>query len=257
VILDDGAPKKSALDWISYNEAIATVDQNGTVKGVGRGTVEIRCSLRDNPDIKAFITVQVVIPVKKITSGVGKKVLFSNQKAAWKPQIEPKEATIQILSYASDNTDIAIVNEKGEVTAVSPGKARIKASSTDESDKTCTLELYVEPSNPVDIEDLAFKPESSGKMEFTVLNNCQSMTLMNIMADVYLYDANNNQIKSQQLKLDKKISIPPTKKQKIKMNIPDNPKAKKYKIVVSGIVLSDGTEYTIPEKYRKVWRFMK
>lgn len=56
------------VEWISDNESIATVDENGVIKGIGYGTTKVTLQSKDNPEVKTEI--EVVVLRKKITSSI-------------------------------------------------------------------------------------------------------------------------------------------------------------------------------------------
>lgn len=56
---DEIVERSVTYTWESSDESIATVDENGTVTGVGDGTAVITCSLAQNPNWKATIAVTV------------------------------------------------------------------------------------------------------------------------------------------------------------------------------------------------------
>lgn len=54
-----GAANGSSLQWTSSDEKIATVDENGAVKGVAAGTCTISVSAKNNPSVSADVDVAV------------------------------------------------------------------------------------------------------------------------------------------------------------------------------------------------------
>ena len=65
--------------------------------------------------------------------------------------VKPSGATIKDLKYKSSDTSVATVDEKGNVTGVSVGKATITASTTDGSDKSASCTVTVKMKDDVGV----------------------------------------------------------------------------------------------------------
>ena len=127
-----------AVEWSSSNPAVATVDANGVVKGVGEGSARITAKCGD---FQASSVIKVksgnaAVKVKKITGVPKKKTLKKGKKWTIKAKITPKNAAK--ITFKSSNKKVAAVNAKGKVTAKKKGKATItvKAGSLK---KTCKI----------------------------------------------------------------------------------------------------------------------
>ena len=57
----------ATVEWSSSNTKVATVDQNGLVKAVGKGTATITCKALDGSNKKATVKVTVTIPVSQLS----------------------------------------------------------------------------------------------------------------------------------------------------------------------------------------------
>ena len=60
-----------------------------------------------------------------------------------KVKITPKNATYKTAKYISDNTDVAMVDSKGRVTALAAGKAKITVAAKDNSKKKQVVVVQV------------------------------------------------------------------------------------------------------------------
>ena len=142
--LSEDAPAKSTLEWASSDVNIAKINAQGGVTGVAPGSTFVICSLKDRPDIKAYIPVTVIRPVKSIKPDEPNKALLLGASAeAAQGQItvtiNPENATIQQCSFLSSDESIVKINENGALTAVAPGKARITITPLENGTKVSAV----------------------------------------------------------------------------------------------------------------------
>jgi len=113
---------ENTLIYESEDESVATVDENGLVRPVAVGTTNIRVYAPDRA-VYNYVTVNVketVIPesisAKKseITLAVG-----NSQKVG--VDFTPVDSTKRVLTFTSADEKVATVDEKGKITAISPG----------------------------------------------------------------------------------------------------------------------------------------
>ena len=145
--LSETAPLKSSIQWSTSDPDIANVSANGSVTGIAPGSVEIVCSLKDNPEIKASVRVRVFQPVKSIKPQSGElRLLYGASEEASRGKISvnisPENATDHTCLYSSSNESVVTVDAEGNVRAVSPGKAKITilpADGTSGVKATCNI----------------------------------------------------------------------------------------------------------------------
>lgn len=113
--------------WTSENEKIAVVNKNGQVSALSAGTTTVIATARDNPDVKAYVTVMVSNPV------LATNVIFSDSEVIMTPgeqktvpfTIVPSNFT-ESYTWSTDNPVVATVDEKtGKITAKAVGSASI------------------------------------------------------------------------------------------------------------------------------------
>ena len=113
--------------WTSDNEKIAVVNKHGQVSALSAGTTTIVATARDNPEVKAYVTVMVSNPV------LATNVIFSDSEVIMTPgeqktvpfTIVPSNFT-ESYTWSTDNPVVASVDEKtGKITAKSVGSASI------------------------------------------------------------------------------------------------------------------------------------
>lgn len=139
---DDAVNK--AVAWSSSNTSVATVDNNGLVKALKNGTAVI--TAKTSNGLSAQCTVTVSIPVSSFSVSPAKsKTMSIDGTFTFKTKIYPSNAGDKTLLYSSSNEDVAVVDEKGTVTAVSAGSAKITISAKTNPAKTRTVTVYVRP----------------------------------------------------------------------------------------------------------------
>lgn len=177
-VLDD-SPEKTTLVWTSSDENIATVDNNGRITGKALGKVTVTCCAEDDEFIRNTIEVNVVLPVTKLTLPATEELVMSEKDTEpvtlqLECLIEPEEAFDKTIIWTSDNEEVVTVDEKGVLTAIGPGKAKITASSSDGySDRPVTAACSVTVSMQVssielEEENLIIEKNKTQTINYTV-----------------------------------------------------------------------------------------
>lgn len=134
------------LLWTSSNSNVATVDQYGRITGLTEGTAVITVTAVDGGGASASCVVKVIVPVTNIKLSTNSATLYVGDSLQLEATISPANASVKKLSWSSSNPEIARVDEDGEVFALSPGKAKITVTSTDDNNVTATCNIYVKES---------------------------------------------------------------------------------------------------------------
>lgn len=120
---------KQVAKWSTSDKSIVTVDKNGTVKAVKKGSATVTVKV-DGKKLKCKIKVEnPEISNKYVSLKKGKTATLS------------VSGTKQTIKWSSSDKNIAKVNKNGKVTAVAKGKATITAK-VDGKKLKCTV--YVE-----------------------------------------------------------------------------------------------------------------
>lgn len=134
--------------WESNNTKVATVNANGKLFAVGKGSTTITCTLVDKETGAAVATdacnVTVYQPVSKITLNTHAIKWPVGRAGSYKPTVFPASADNKALTWKSSNTKVATVNANGKLTAVAPGTATITCTAKDGSGAkdTCKVTVY-------------------------------------------------------------------------------------------------------------------
>lgn len=125
--------------WASSNTKVATVDQNGVVKGVKAGKAKITLTVQNPGDAQALVLSKDVTVKQYVTSiklNAAKKTIYNGKAFTLKATVNPKNAANKAVTYKTSNKKIATVTAKGVVKGIKPGKATITVTAKDGSKKS-------------------------------------------------------------------------------------------------------------------------
>ncbi|MCL1803756.1 MAG: Ig-like domain-containing protein [Eubacteriaceae bacterium] len=130
------------LVFMSTNPAIAKAGEEGEITALSQGKCEIIVKTSDGSNFEGYISVNVIESTSQIDLGPD-IVMRSGEQFQLSPSIMPKSALIDSLRYVSSNTEIAVVDYKGLITAVKEGKVTISAVAGDGSDTSAKIAVTV------------------------------------------------------------------------------------------------------------------
>ncbi len=125
------------VEWYSSDEDVVTVDKNGKIRGISLGYATITAMALDGSDAEATCEIRVVTEVTGMTMNTTTVTLIQGTTYQLEAEIRPENVTYNTPSWETDNEDVAIVDDDGIVTAISPGTAWITAKARDSSGKYC------------------------------------------------------------------------------------------------------------------------
>jgi len=132
------------VSWESDKTSVATVDDNGKVKGVAEGEATITVKTADGgktATCKVTVT-KKAIAVTGVSLNVTEKKLKMGSEFTLTATIEPEEATNKEVTWVSDKPTIATVDANGKVKGVALGEATITVTTKD-GNKTATCKVTV------------------------------------------------------------------------------------------------------------------
>jgi uncharacterized repeat protein (TIGR02543 family) len=140
------------VHWLSSDNAVATVDQNGLVTAVGVGMAEI-AAITEDGGLREASSVTVTIPVASIALSPDHAVMYEESQRDFEATaldieatVLPLDATDRSLSWASSAPAIVSVNQNGYVTTNWVGadtSAVISVTANDGSGATAQAEVVV------------------------------------------------------------------------------------------------------------------
>lgn len=131
------------LTWTSSDPSIATVNEDGRVKGLRPGTVTITAASAEAPEVTGSIDVQVVRLAKSVAFVQKEYDVIIGQTAQLSVTVSPEDTTDKSVTYQSNNPKKVSVDENGVVTALAAGKATITATTADGSRRQATTVVKV------------------------------------------------------------------------------------------------------------------
>lgn len=166
-----------AVQWKSTNTKIATVNSNGVVKGLKRGSCYVVATAKDGSkkSAKCKVTVRQLVTklsynkkTQKTSVDVGKTIKFN-------VVVSPSNANNKGLVFSTSNKKVATVNRKGIIKGLKSGKVVITAKAKDGSKKVVRVNIKVNP-KPITMNTKLTCDEFQGNREYvdrvcTELNN--------------------------------------------------------------------------------------
>ena len=153
-LLPETADNKT-LEWTSDNENVASVDQNGVVKGINVGTTNIIAMTTDGSNLSATCKVTVnpvVINLSTKTINLQKGDKYTEQTAT----VLPDETEHKELVWTASGNGVASVDKDGNITANKPGIDTLRCSLSYDSNIFAECRVIVYDENVVYVGGLYY-----------------------------------------------------------------------------------------------------
>ena len=134
-----------ALAWRSSDERVAEVSADGTVTGRALGQAVITATATDGSGKSASCVLTVARPVKEISVSPenGYALVYKGEKVRLVAGVAPHDASDKSLKWSSSNKACAVVDGRGVVAAIRPGKVKITARAKDGSGTAQSVNFVV------------------------------------------------------------------------------------------------------------------
>lgn len=130
------------VKWKSSDTRVAIVDNTGLVTALGDGIARISVTAENGITASLLITVNpLVIQPTSITLNKTEETLSSGEKLQLIAKILPENATNTLITWASDNVDVAGVSYNGTVSAYKSGTALITATTANGLKAGCYIHV--------------------------------------------------------------------------------------------------------------------
>lgn len=125
------AEASQAVEWASLDTSVATVDENGLVKGIAQGSTKIFARSKADPDKQGSCEITVIQDptLKGIALTVSELNLEVGKAQTLTVIYTPSYASNKNVTWTSSNSSIATVSAEGKVTALAEGSATVTATS--------------------------------------------------------------------------------------------------------------------------------
>ncbi|WP_291529208.1 Ig-like domain-containing protein [Bacteroides sp. UBA939] len=160
-LLPDNSVDKDAytFSYTSSNEAVFTVDENGTVTAKGVGEAALTVWSTNNRDMWASCIISVeerIHPVTSIEIPEDYREYYLSVNGSLNLggliRVLPENATNPEVIYSSSASDVATVNSYGEVYAMGLGDATITVRAVDGSGVSVACNVHVREVSYVDLD---------------------------------------------------------------------------------------------------------
>lgn len=132
-----------SLNWTSSNTSVATVNAEGKVTAVSKGTATIKAEAKDGSGKYASCSVTVKRIVSSIQLNWTSIAIFNGKTEALIATVIPSDASNTAVTWTSSNTSVATVFSSGVVTGKARGTAIITVTANDGNgaQATCAVEV--------------------------------------------------------------------------------------------------------------------
>ncbi|MDE5744885.1 MAG: Ig-like domain-containing protein, partial [Paramuribaculum sp.] len=127
-----------SVTWASADETVATVDETGMVTAIKPGETEITAKTANGITTSCRIYVRVV-EADSVTINIDNTEITEGDYVLLYATIFPKNTTDKSVTWASADETVATVDETGMVTAISPGKTSITATTANGITVSCIV----------------------------------------------------------------------------------------------------------------------
>ena len=146
------------LVWSSSNKSVATVDKNGVVIGLKKGTTTITVKTKDGKMVAKCVVTVKSIDVQEIKLNPKEMSLKVGTSSKIIPTINPIDATDKELVWSSSDKSVATVDKNGVVTGLKQGTAIITAKTKDGKVKaTCKVNVT---KDTIDVTNITLNHDS-------------------------------------------------------------------------------------------------
>ena len=155
------------VTWASKNPQVATVDENGVVTGVKRGTAAITATAADGSKAAASVTLNATQPVSGLTAVTPQIEIYTGRYMTAKVTVQPADASDKSVAWSSSDESVATVRSNGQVTGVKAGECILTATSKSNPEEFVFIPVTVSQM-VTKIENVNTKDELSIKVGETV-----------------------------------------------------------------------------------------
>ena len=141
--LKTNSATNKVLKWSSSKNSVVSVNKSGQLYGKKPGYATIKVKATDGSGAEATARIRVVREAGSISANPSFLPMIVGRRKKIKVKISPKNATYKTAKFKSENTDIAMVDSKGRVTALAAGKTKIVISAKDNSGKKQAVVVQV------------------------------------------------------------------------------------------------------------------
>ena len=137
--------------WSTSSSRIATVDQNGVVKGLKAGTVTISARATDGSGKRASVRLTVGVPATSVEI-IGNRIVKAGGSVRLSATVQPTNATVKRVTWAvSCPTSVATISSNGTLRVAAGAESQIilvTATVNDGQQATAVYPVYIQGKAP-------------------------------------------------------------------------------------------------------------
>ena len=147
---NDANDEYKTITWESDNESVATVDSEGVVTAVAKGSANITATASGKSD---SVKVTVNVPVTNFTTPEATKTILRKSSETITTSITPNDADeeAKVITWTSSKPNIATVDENGKVTGVAEGTTTITGTLPNNMSVEVTVTVQIVPVTALEI----------------------------------------------------------------------------------------------------------
>lgn len=174
------------VTWSSSNPTVAEISDDGEITALSVGETTITATADDDSGVTTQCKVTVVpTPVEMIELSDNEVSLKVGESHTLTATVKPETATNKELKWESSSSQIAFVDQNGQVTALEVGVADITVTSADDSQVSAVCHITVEKA---DVAALGIKITTKGPVNLEIEDELQ------LTAEIYPEDADDKTI---------------------------------------------------------------
>lgn len=128
---------------LTTSDANVVAAQSSQFRPKAAGECVVTVQSRQNPEVFTAYRALVLQPITRLTLSAPEKFTYIGGTLALSVAYAPANASIQAVTWSSQNAKVATVDESGVVTGVAKGQTTIRATAADGSKRTANFTVTV------------------------------------------------------------------------------------------------------------------
>lgn len=152
----------------SLDSSIATVDENGLITAIGKGTTTITATVGSK---QATVQVIVLVPIQSFELETEEINIRLDETYTLKAEITPETTTENTkIHWSTEDESIAVVNEQGAIKGLKEGTTKVVGTLENGMTVTASVTVYAIPITAIEVdkEEITLKVNDTEKINVKV-----------------------------------------------------------------------------------------
>ncbi|MDL2205657.1 Ig-like domain-containing protein [Eubacteriales bacterium OttesenSCG-928-N13] len=132
--------RQKGVSWFSSDLGVATVDQDGLVRGIRPGTVFVTAMAPNGMTAQSKVLIRDVVFADSVSLSTAKLVIPREREELLKLSLQPSNSN-ELVTWSSNDDSIASVNDNGLITTHRNGNAVITATTEGGKEVSCVVQV--------------------------------------------------------------------------------------------------------------------